>query len=211
MLSDIRARLGTAQLVALLPTVIQHVELGGHTFLLETKLPGTTDQSPASGSAELAAAALPISDLHQTTSSVVSVDEALLGEWVDAPVAQLRRLSALDGSQSALDRLRDMLYDALLGQLVTISFVHGDYWLGNVLLDRDSDSVKVTGIADWENARAVGLPDCDLIHLWLTSQPEELGSTVRQAVLSPETVQDGVGQWAVSWSNPSCPRLIWSC
>jgi O-antigen/teichoic acid export membrane protein/aminoglycoside phosphotransferase len=210
MLSDVRARLGPAQLAALLPTVIQHVELGGHTFLLETKLPGTTDQSPASGSAELAAAALPISDLHQTTGSVVSVDEALLAEWVDAPLAQLRRLSALDGSQSALDRLRDMLYDALLGQLVTTSFVHGDYWLGNVLLDRDSDSVKVTGIADWENARAVGLPDCDLIHLWLTSQPEELGSTVRQAVLSPETVQEGVGQWAVSWSNPqlSTPHLV---
>jgi len=33
---------------------------------------------------------------------------------------------------------------------------------------------------------------------------------VRLAVLSPKTVQDGVGQWAVSWRNPqlSTPHLV---
>ena len=74
--------------------------------------------------------------------------------------------------------------------------------LGNVLLARDSGRVTVSGIVDWEDARQVGLPDCDLIHLWLTAQPGELGTTVRRAVLSPETVQDAVHRLSVSWSNP---------
>ena len=60
----------------------------------------------------------------------------------------------------------------------------------------------MTGIVDWENARPVGLPDCDLIHLWLTSQPSELGSTVRRAVISPDTVQTAVAGLGVSWTNP---------
>jgi hypothetical protein len=104
--------------------------------------------------------------------------------------------------EPALDRLRDTLYDALLGRLVTTSGIHGDYWLGNVLLSRDSGTVEVTGIVDWENARLDGLPECDLIHLWITSQPGELGSTVRGAVLSPETVQDAMRRLPVPWSNP---------
>ena len=82
------------------------------------------------------------------------------------------------------------------------SRVHGDYWLGNILLLPDGEGVKVTGIVDWENARRVGLPDCDLIHLWLTSQPSELGSTVRRALCSPETVRTAVGGFGVSWTNP---------
>jgi O-antigen/teichoic acid export membrane protein len=217
MVSNLRANLDSAELLTLLPRVLQHVELGGHTFLLEAKLPGTANLHgerrsgeqrqrgnghAGPGSAELAAAALAISKLHRTTSSVVSVDQALLSEWADAPIAKLRRHPLLDGTEPALDRLTDALYDALLGQSVTASCVHGDYWLGNVLLARDSGRVTVSGIVDWEDARQVGLPDCDLIHLWLTSQPGELGSTVRRAVLSPQTVQEGVGRLSVSWSNP---------
>jgi O-antigen/teichoic acid export membrane protein len=202
MVCRLGTNLGSAEVLTLLPRVLQRGKLLGHTVLVESKLPGAADGHRAPESAELAAAALTISHLHQTTSSLVTVDERLLRTWVDAPIAQLRRLPALDGMEPALDRLMDTLYDALLGQLVTTSCIHGDYWLGNVLLSRDSGTVEVTGIVDWENARPDGLPECDLLHLWLTSQPGDLGSTVRGAVLSPDTVQDAMRRLPVPWSNP---------
>jgi hypothetical protein len=66
-------------------------------------------------------------------------------------------------------------------------------------------SVAVSGIVDWENARIAGLPDCDLIHLWITSQPDELGMAVRRAVQSPETVRIGITELPATWTNPQLP------
>jgi Phosphotransferase enzyme family len=42
---------------------------------------------------------------------------------------------------------------------------HGDYWLGNVLFVGNT----VTGIVDWERARACGIPGLDALHLALMS------------------------------------------
>jgi len=124
---------------------------------------------------------------------------------VDTPISQLRRLPALDGQEFALQRLKEELYGAFMDQQVTTSYVHGDYWLGNVLLERTDGRVKATGIVDWENARSAGIPDCDLIHLWLTSQPGELGMIVRSALLSPDAVQSAVARLGTSWTNPQLP------
>jgi hypothetical protein len=150
---------------------------------------------------------LAISDLHRMTSSHTVIDEALLRDWVDTPISLLRRVPTLDGQEIALQRLKDELYGALINQQVTTSYVHGDYWLGNVLLERTVERTdgRVTGIVDWENARPVGIPDCDLIHLWLTSQPGELGMTVRGAILSPDAVQTAVAGLGTSCTNPQLP------
>ena len=135
-------------------------------------------------------------------------------EWVDVPVGKLRQIKPLNRADLALGRLTETLYGALLGQNVITSTVHGDYWLGNILLLPEGEGVEVTGIVDWENARRVGLPDCDFIHLWLTSQPSELGRTVQRAVLSPEAVRNSVGRFGVGWTNPQLSTshlilLVW--
>jgi O-antigen/teichoic acid export membrane protein len=200
-LSGLRHSLDSSQLLTLLPRVLERGTVQGRTVLLETKLPGVTRPDRAGGW-ELAAAAATITELHRSTDSVVTVDEAVIRDWVDTPIHKLRQIKPLHGADLAFDRLTDTLYGALLGQHVITSRVHGDYWLGNVLLLPYREGVKVTGIVDWENARPVGLPDCDLIHLWLTSQPTELGSTVRRAVISPDTVQTAVAGLGVSWTNP---------
>ena len=47
----------------------------------------------------------------------------------------------------------------------------------------------ITGLVDWENARAVGLPDADLLHWWLSTEPGELGATVRRVLLDPPAAE----------------------
>jgi hypothetical protein len=106
-------------------------------------------------------------------------------------VAALRRQNAPAALAGALDALAERLHRALEGRRVTASCTHGDLWLGNVLLDRPSaatgvkDLPRVTGLIDWENARRCGLPDVDLVHLWLTAQPVELGAAVLNALREP--------------------------
>jgi O-antigen/teichoic acid export membrane protein/aminoglycoside phosphotransferase len=214
MVFMLRERLGQSRMLSLVPLVLQKATVQGYTVLLENRLPGMAYSSRMPESSELEAAALAISDLHRRTRSHTVVDRAILTDWVDTPISQLRRLPALDGQEFALQRLKEELYGALMDQQVTTSYVHGDYWLGNVLLERTDGRVKATGIVDWENARPVGIPDCDLIHLWLTSQPGELGMIVRRALLSPDAVQSAVARLGTSWTNPQLPTghlvlLVW--
>ena len=48
---------------------------------------------------------------------------------------------------------------------VGAGFVHGDFWLGNVLFKDD----RVAAIIDWEWARRDGIPAADLLHMLLRS------------------------------------------
>jgi O-antigen/teichoic acid export membrane protein/aminoglycoside phosphotransferase len=209
-LSELCHSLDASQLLALVPRVLERGTVQGRTVLLETRLPGVTTDDRVPEAAALEAAAAAIGELHRSTSSALRVDRALRREWVDAPMKKLRRIKSLTGAEVAFGRLTDTLYGALYGQRVITSYVHGDYWLGNILMGPDSETVEVTGIVDWENARRVGLPDCDIIHLWLTSQPGELGVTVRRAVLSPDSVNSAVGGLGMSRTNPQVPtgRLV---
>jgi len=207
MVSTLRRSLGHSRMLSLVPYVLQSATVQGYRVLLENRLPGMVYRSRTPESSELGAAAMAISDLHRMTSSNTVVEGVLLRDWVDIPMSQLRRVPSLDDKGFALERLKDELYGALINQQVTTSYVHGDYWLGNVLLERTNGTVKGTGIVDWENARLVGIPDCDLIHLWLTSQPGELGMTVRRALLSPDAVQDAIATLGTGWTNPQLPTV----
>jgi O-antigen/teichoic acid export membrane protein/aminoglycoside phosphotransferase len=205
MVSTLRESLGQSRMLSLVPQVLQKTTVQGYRVLLENRLPGMVYRSRMAESSELGAAALAISDLHRMTRSNTVVDEALLRDWVGTPISQLRRVPTLNGQEFAFHRLMEELYGALMDQQVTTSYVHGDYWLGNVLLERTDGRVKGTGIVDWENARPVGIPDCDLIHLWLTSQPGELGMTVRRALLSPDDLHSAITGLGMSWANPQLP------
>jgi thiamine kinase-like enzyme len=83
--------------------------------------------------------------------------------------------------QRVFDRLMTELHDALMGRMLSVSWVHGDFTPGNILLT--PDAAAVTGILDWDQAAPQDLPQLDLALLFLSTrmleQRRELGDVVR--------------------------------
>jgi Phosphotransferase enzyme family len=95
-----------------------------------------------------------IAPLHRRTATFVVVDNVcLLRRWVIEPVAGLtdmcRRLEPRLVPE--VDRLDAVLRQALVGRRMPVSWTHGDYTPGNVLLAGVRG--PVTGIVDWGGAR----------------------------------------------------------
>ena len=69
-------------------------------MLLETRLPGgsglTEWELPNCG-----AAAAAVTQLHQSTDSAITVDDALVRDWVDMSVGRLRQIKPLNGADLA--------------------------------------------------------------------------------------------------------------
>jgi Ser/Thr protein kinase RdoA (MazF antagonist) len=76
-----------------------------------------------------------------------------------------------------------MLTAALSSRDLNVARTHGDFWLGNVLLDHSRREPRVTGIIDWENSVSAGIPEVDLAHLWLSMQRSGLAGGVLMAVM----------------------------
>jgi aminoglycoside phosphotransferase (APT) family kinase protein len=139
----------------------------------------------------VARAADAIGVLHAATAAETTVGERALVQWVDEPIAELRATAATPlragADHAALDRMQAHLREELAGRVLTACFVHGDYWLGNVLAAPDG---MITGIVDWERAGSPGLASVDLMTLVLTSRVEarrrELGPVVRDLLLGEE-------------------------
>jgi aminoglycoside phosphotransferase (APT) family kinase protein len=72
------------------------------------------------------------------------------------------------------------LRDALAGRRVAVSWVHGDFVPGNILVDPVAR--RVTGIVDWELARPADLPLVDVATVLLAARMQmsrdELGRVV---------------------------------
>ena len=179
----------------LLPRVLARRTLDEHRVLLETRLPGAVSDDPAVTPVALTA----ITALHSATACRSLVGPALLQSWVDEPLRHLRRLPARLSDPAGLDALAGSLHQALAEQELCVSTVHGDFWSGNVLVD---ERHTLTGIIDWEDGQPVGLPDIDLVHWWLTTQPGELGPTVRRALNEPAAVEASLAALPVVRPNP---------
>ena len=178
---------------ALAPRPLASGTAGGQAFVAETALPGTpADRGLRNGLTEerlLAAAEHAMRPLYEATALSTTVDERLLSEWVEAPMAVLRqavqgRLGA--AREEAFMRLETELRDSLLGRRVETSFVHGDLWAGNLLMD---ELGRVSGIVDWGDARVQGIARVDMLHLLLTtrawSERKEIGDVVAELLAGP--------------------------
>jgi aminoglycoside phosphotransferase (APT) family kinase protein len=150
----------------------------------------------------LAQATRVIRELHTCTREEIRLDSATIGGWVHAP---LRRVMALPTGKrakgvlrDAAGRLRDELEAALAGRTVRASWIHGDFWPGNLLASGHGGDLTgdvagdVTGVVDWDGASPRQLPLHDLLHLYVFSRRltsgDELGDVVVRAL------RDGISE-----------------
>jgi hypothetical protein len=119
---------------------------------------------------ELTAAALAaIAPLHRQTATFIVVDDVcLLRRWVGQPLAALTEMcQPMDPDLvAAIDRLRKVLREALVGRRLPTCWTHGHYTPGNVRLDVHG---SVIGIEDWVWARPAQLALIDEYLMILTA------------------------------------------
>jgi hypothetical protein len=208
----------------LIPRCVHQGTIDGRFFTIEEAVPGvpaTTimsrrDQRPKL----LASAARSIGELHQRTAEQTVVDDAIVDAWAHQP---LRLLEAYAGPHrrsglllDAIGRLHDELHDALLGRTIRTSWIHGDFWHGNLLTAEDAPDV--TGIVDWDGADDDQLALHDMVHLHVFSRRlahgDELGDIVVRALNGSlaETLglpAEQVSNWLNGLPERSAVILYW--
>jgi O-antigen/teichoic acid export membrane protein len=194
-LSTLPRLAGLAGWARMVPRLLASGRAGGRAYVVETRVPGTPCErllrNGLGGERPLAAAAAAIGQLHQATGATTTVDEGLLSELVDIPLARLGPAvagsSGLARAETALGRLRGELRGVLKGRRVITARVHGDLCPGNILMTPDGAAVR--GIVDWEQTRERGLPQLDLLQLLMTArmtaQRREMGDVVAEMLRNP--------------------------
>jgi aminoglycoside phosphotransferase (APT) family kinase protein len=160
-----------------LPRVLAQGVVKGQFYSVEEALPGISAESlmfDMERRPGLQGAAAEIaSRLHMSTVSSVIVDPTHIERWVNAPARIIRRVARRLPEPTfyaaAVRSLEEELHDALMGRRIATSWIHGDFWPGNLLVNR---SGEITGIIDWERAMADEPPLHDLIHLLLFTRKQ---------------------------------------
>jgi aminoglycoside phosphotransferase (APT) family kinase protein len=165
------------------PTVLAEGRVGCRPYLVEQMLPGL----PASGpvyeevsEALLASAASAIAELHRRTAAPTAVDGAMIERWVDAPARAIGGAGANGTGSAPIDRVTAELREALAGRTLPLSWVHGDFVLGNILASSDGEAVL--GIVDWELAAPEDVPSIDLVSLLVSARVQRERKAVGQVV-----------------------------
>jgi hypothetical protein len=148
-----------------IPKVVATVEHRGRSVLVMTAMPGQSMLAAYHSwrhtarreavAADFAAAGGWLAGLQRTTAGT---EQASLARMLDGVASSLgRRFGGQPGTEGDLAGLAG-LADRLAGHSVPQPVVHGDFWPGNLLVDRG----EVLGVIDWEAARPAGSPVSDL-------------------------------------------------
>ncbi|MEV6925032.1 aminoglycoside phosphotransferase family protein [Dactylosporangium sp. NPDC051485] len=175
-----------------LPRCLAQGTIEGRYYCVEEALPGVSAMGlmvrRAWRTMLLRAATGLISDLHARTGEQTVLDRSTVRAWVDAPLRRLEEF-ALTLSQpprvvDAVGRLHEELIAVLVGRTVRVSWIHGDFWPGNLLAAPPGG--QVTGVVDWDCATPGQLPLHDLLHLHVLARRltggDELGDIVVRAL-----------------------------
>lgn len=183
------ARLGRWR--SLLPLVLAEGDLGESRYVLSRALAGRNAASlahdPSSRARVQGAAAATIRTLHEQTGVVTLVTAERVEGWLGRSRELLHQAVARSGGERArraLERLGAEVAGALVERRLLIGSVHGDFWLGNLLVA--SDGATATGILDWDFAGEGEMPVIDLLHLLLYTrrlvEGGDLGGIVRDVL-----------------------------
>jgi aminoglycoside phosphotransferase (APT) family kinase protein len=179
-----------------LPTAWAQGTLRGHYYRIESAVTGRAivNPTPTARRSLLPAAAQTIAVLHARTTTTAVGGAELAAAWVDAPVRELsRHLRRRPSQATRLQRLGHELHEVLAHATFRTAWIHGDYWLGNLLF---SGGQNITGIVDWEAAAPLELPLHDYLHLVLYTRRlasgAELGRLLCELLVRPRwSAQEG--------------------
>jgi aminoglycoside phosphotransferase (APT) family kinase protein len=190
-----------------IPRVIAFEEIGGHTFLVESVVPGRPLRPDA--------IRLRPEDTIQTTidwlfefQSASVADARPLATLLSGPVAE--QLAILDRflpesgeERAALETTLDEIGILKKSGLCTV-FEHGDFSPPNILVDRDGN----TGVVDWELAEPQGVPLTDVL-FFLTSAAFARARAAKgqHRVLAFRNAFYGKDPWACKFVRRFCERF----
>jgi aminoglycoside phosphotransferase (APT) family kinase protein len=157
-----RERLGTLNVT--IPQVAEVVEHGGWPVLVTTALTGRVmlasyhewrhTARPSSVKADFDAAGRWLAEWHLHAST----GKTNLGGMIEGVATEVTRRFGADSVTAEDIEHLFALRARLDGQRAGRGVVHGDFWMGNLLM-RDG---QVSGVIDWENSRPDGLLTRDL-------------------------------------------------
>jgi aminoglycoside phosphotransferase len=161
-----RFRLG--ELHATLPRVVDLIEFDGRTAAVTTAVPGVPMTTSYLEWRHARSAARVGADFAAVSAWITAFQEATTGESehldMDGGVSTRlrRRFSGENPLDADLEKLTG-IYERLRSNHVPRTAVHGDFWSGNLLVERG----RVTGSVDWEAGATVGEPVRDLVRFAL--------------------------------------------
>ena len=169
-LDTLHARGDRAATASLVPAVLGAGSLAGATWLAERALAGRSGRlvvaDASSRRALLVDATAAIAAIHTATGTDVAfVGDAEVERWV---AARSRAVAVLSDRRATVGRVADAVAAEIRGRTVTTSWIHGDLWPANVLVD--DAGTRVTGLVDWDSAEPGELGLHDRLHLALTTR-----------------------------------------
>jgi hypothetical protein len=184
-------------LSATIPRAVGQVSIDGRTALLSTALPGRSMAVGYHGwrhtarrrtvERDFAAAAEWLGDLQARTAGAPAPVSLLTGT-----AKALRRRYRCHPNLAGALRSVERAAGGLRGYTTVRTAVHGDYWYGNLLLDRG----RVTGVVDWECGEASGEPLRDIAR-FAVSYALYLDRHTRAGARVPGHGRLRAGRWGV--------------
>jgi hypothetical protein len=177
---------------ALVPEPLATGQLDRRFYVVERALPGQAGNGALAAAEDpwpsLLAGARAIRRLHQQTGHFVDPTDDYVRRAVHEPLAKLAPVLESPESRRAATRVNRLLTRTLADQgTLWLSWIHGDYWLGNILFSTETGAV--TGIVDWDRAAPAELPLHDCVHLLLHARKvagqRPLGAVVADFVRHP--------------------------
>lgn len=170
-----------------IPQVLTSGVVGTTTFAIEQCLSSRDGRAvaddPVATSALIAEALAVIDDFHRASARRRDVDAKVLGAIVDRPIDVLRANTSAGVFRCrarSIDRLAVWLRQSLLGLELEVGWTHGDFHLGNVLID---DGDHVVGVVDWGRAESDGLTVLDGFTLIVLERAKSAGEEISSLVL----------------------------
>lgn len=168
MLSGLReSKTISEELKKILPGIIDFGEFGGHVYLLEREVRGSSGEDmvhePRKRDILIRNTLNFLKMFHKDTGTSRAVDDQLFDEYFRRPISNIKKWMKEDERKryaAWFEDIERMFYDDLKGQNLIFVMRHGDFVPSNCITEDDG---RIKAVLDWEFAQEKDLPLLDLI------------------------------------------------